>query len=171
MIFRTLVAVSAIAAAALFGLQPAAVADADAPPVGAVGVPDGPAPAWIVADADTRQVLAGRDVDVRHPPASTIKVLLALTALDELNLDATVVANEADTHVECSCIGIKPGRTYSTRQLLDALLLVSGNDAANTLADMLGGFDTAVSKMNAKAVALGASDTHAATPSGLDGPG
>ena len=44
-----------------------------------------------------------------------------------------------------------PGRTYTARQLLDALLLVSGNDAANTLADMLGGYDTAVAKMNAKA--------------------
>ena len=51
------------------------------------------------------------------------------------------------------------------------MLLVSGNDAANTLADMLGGFDAAVAKMNAKAAALGATDTHAATPSGLDGPG
>ncbi len=72
------------------------------------------------------------------------------------NLDATVVGNEADTHVECNCAGIKPGRTYTARQLLDAVLLVSGNDAANTLADMLGGFDAAVAKMNAKAAALGA---------------
>jgi D-alanyl-D-alanine carboxypeptidase (penicillin-binding protein 5/6) len=172
MILRKLATVSAIAATALFGLQPAvAPADSDAPPVGAVALPDGPAQAWIVADADTGQVLAGRDIDARHPPASTIKVLLALVALDELNLDATVIANEPDTHVECSCVGIKPGRTYSARQLLDALLLVSGNDAANTLADMLGGFDTAVAKMNAKATALSAPDTHAATPSGLDGPG
>jgi D-alanyl-D-alanine carboxypeptidase (penicillin-binding protein 5/6) len=94
-----------------------------------------------------------------------------LTALDELNLDSTIVADEADTRVECNCAGIKPGRTYTTRQLLNAVLLVSGNDAANTLADMLGGFGTAVAKMNAKAVALGAVDTHATTPSGLDGPG
>ena len=49
------------------------------------------------------------------------------------------------------------------------MLLASGNDAANTLADMVGGFDAAVAKMNAKAASLGAPDTHAATPSGLDG--
>ncbi|MBV8928948.1 MAG: D-alanyl-D-alanine carboxypeptidase [Mycobacteriaceae bacterium] len=169
---RKLLTVLAIALAAMFiGCSPAASADPDIQPAGSVPAPEGPAPAWIVADMDTGQVLAGRDVDVRHPPASTIKTLLALVTLDELSLDATVVANDADTQVECSCVGIKPGRTYTARELLDALLLVSGNDAANTLADMLGGFDTAVAKMNAKAVALGAPDTHAATPSGLDGPG
>src|ERR1700757_5236758 len=140
-------------------------------PVGSVPIPEGPAQTWIVADLDSGQVLAGRDQNVVHPPASTIKVLLALVALDQLNLDSTVVADAADTQVECNCVGIKPGRSYTAGQLLDAILLVSGNDAANTLADMLGGFDTAVSKMNAKAVALGAPDTHAATPSGLDGPG
>ena len=105
------------------------------------------------------------------PPASTIKVLLALVALDELNLNSTVVADVADTEVECNCVGIKPCRTYTARQLLDGLLLVSGNDAANTLAQMLGGPDAAVAKMNAKAASLGATNTHAATPSGLDGPG
>ena len=121
---------------------------------------------------DTGQVLAEREMNVAHPPASTIKTLLVLTALDELsNLDATVVGTEADTQVECSCVGIKPGRTYTARQLLDAVLLMSGNDAANALADMIGGYDTAVAKMNAKAAAIGALGTHASTPSGLDGPG
>jgi D-alanyl-D-alanine carboxypeptidase (penicillin-binding protein 5/6) len=121
---------------------------------------------------DTGQVLAGRDMDVAHPPASTIKTLLALTALEELSdLDAMVVGTAADTQVECNCAGVKPGGTYTARQLLDAVLLVSGNDAANALADMIGGYDTAVAKMNAKAASLGAVNTHASTPSGLDGPG
>ncbi len=53
---------------------------------------------------------------------------------------------------------------------LDAILLMSGNDAANALADMIGGYDTAVAKMNAKAAAIGAQSTRASTPSGLDGP-
>jgi len=140
-------------------------------PIGSVPIPDGPAQTWIVADLDSGQVLAGRDQDVAHPPASTIKVLLALVALDQLSLDSTVVADVSDTEVECNCVGIKPGRTYTARQLLDGLLLVSGNDAANTLAQMLGGQDVAVDKMNAKAASLGAVTTHAATPSGLDGPG
>jgi serine-type D-Ala-D-Ala carboxypeptidase (penicillin-binding protein 5/6) len=140
-------------------------------PVGSLPIPDGPAQTWVVADLDSGQVLAERDQNVPHPPASTIKVLLALVALDELSLDSTVVADAADTQVECNCVGIKPGRIYTARQLLDGLLLVSGNDAANTLAHMLGGAVAAVAKMDAKAASLGAVATHAATPSGLDGPG
>jgi serine-type D-Ala-D-Ala carboxypeptidase (penicillin-binding protein 5/6) len=156
---------------AVAGSPATATADPNIQAVGSAPIPDGPAPAWIVADMDSGQVLAGRDMYAAHPPASTIKTLLALTALDELSLDATVMANEADTRVECNCAGIKPGRTYTARQLLDAVLLVSGNDAANTLADMLGGYQSAVDKMNAKAAAIGATNTHATSPSGLDGPG
>ena len=169
---RFIAVITACLSLVLLSVVPIAAAEPDIQPVGNVPMPDGPAPAWIVADMDTGQVLAERDMNVAHPPASTIKTLLVLTALDELpNLDATVVGTEADTHVECSCVGIKPGRTYTARQLLDAVLLMSGNDAANALADMIGGYDTAVAKMNAKAAALGALGTHAATPSGLDGPG
>jgi len=160
-----------LALSLLFAAAGVSSADPSVQPAGSVPIPDGPAPAWIVADMDTGQVLAGRDMYAAHPPASTIKTLLALTALDELDLDSTVVASEADTHVECNCAGIEPGRTYTARQLLDAVLLVSGNDAANTLADMLGGFDTALAKMDAKAVRIGATNTRATSPSGLDGPG
>ncbi|MEI8083206.1 MAG: serine hydrolase [Actinomycetes bacterium] len=159
------------AAVVAVALAAPAHADPTIEPVGSTQIPDGPAPAWIVADMDTGQVLAGRDMYGAHPPASTIKALLPLTALDEVNLDATVVATAADTNVECNCAGVKAGRTYTARELLEATLLVSGNDAANTLADMLGGYDVAVDKMNAKAYSIGATDTHAASPSGLDGPG
>src|SRR5271165_3300479 len=135
---RTLLAAVA-AVLTLMGCATPARADVGVQPVGSVPIPDGPAQTWLVADLDSGQVLAERDENVQHPPASTIKVLLALAALDELSLDSTVVADEADSHVECNCVGMKAGRTYTARQLLDALLLVSGNDAANTLAHMLGG--------------------------------
>lgn len=162
----TLIAVTIVGGAA----TPAA-AEPSIQPVGSVPIPDGPAPAWIIADLDSGQVLAGRDMYGAHPPASTIKVLLALTALDELPLDSAVVATPASAQVECNCAGVKAGQTYTVRQLLEGALLVSGNDAANTLADMLGGYDIAVDKMNVKAAAIGATNTHATSPSGLDGPG
>jgi len=167
---RMLLAIVA-AAIAFIGCDTTAWADAGVQPAGSVPIPDGPAQTWLVADLDSGQVLAERDGNVPHPPASTIKVLLALVALDGLNLDSTVVADQADSQVECNCVGVKAGRTYTARQLLDALLLVSGNDAANTLAHMLGGQEAAVAKMDAKAASLGALNTHASTPSGLDGPG
>jgi D-alanyl-D-alanine carboxypeptidase (penicillin-binding protein 5/6) len=162
---------AAAAVFSLLGTSTTAGADAGVQPVGSVPIPDGPAQTWLVADLDSGQVLAARDENLRHPPASTIKVLLALVALDELNLDSTVVADAADSHVECNCVGVKAGRTYTARQLLDGLLLVSGNDAATTLAHMLGGPEATVAKMDAKAASLGAVNTHASTPSGLDGPG
>jgi D-alanyl-D-alanine carboxypeptidase (penicillin-binding protein 5/6) len=170
---RTALAASIALVVSAVGITAASPASADpsVQPIGSMPIPEGPAPSWIVADLDTGQVLAGREMYAAHPPASTIKTLLALTALDELNLDSTVVATPADTHVECNCAGVKAGNTYTARQLLDAILLVSGNDAANALADMLGGYDVAVDKMNAKAVAIGATNTHATSPSGLDGPG
>jgi len=140
-------------------------------PLGSVPIPDGPAQAWLIADMDSGAVLASRDGYGRYAPASTIKVLLATVVLAELPLEATTVAEEADTRVECNCAGVAPGRTYTVRQLLEGLLLVSGNDAANTLATMLGGREAAVAKMNAKAVQLGAHATVAGSPSGLDGPG
>ncbi len=140
-------------------------------PAGSMPVPDGPAQAWVVADLDTGQILAGRNEYAAHAPASTIKVLLAQVVLDELPLDATIVADEADTRVECNCAGVAPGQVYTARQLLEGLLLVSGNDAANTLARMLGGQDAAVLKMNSKAAMLGAYGTNVGSPSGLDGPG
>jgi D-alanyl-D-alanine carboxypeptidase (penicillin-binding protein 5/6) len=163
--------IALVVSAVGIGAASPAAADPSIQPIGSMPIPEGPAPAWIVADLDTGQVLAGQEMYAAHPPASTIKTLLALTALDELNLDSTVVATPADTYVECNCAGVKAGNTYTARQLLDAVLLVSGNDAANALADMLGGYDVAVNKMNAKAVAIGATNTHATSPSGLDGPG
>lgn len=164
-LFAILLAALSIVAA------PAAVADIDIQPVGSVPIPAGPAEAWIVADMDTGQVLAGRNDNTRYAPASTIKTLLAQVVLDEVPLESTVVADEADTRVECNCAGVAPGQVYTARQLLEALLLVSGNDAANTLARTLGGMDTAVAKMNAKAAVLGAHGTNVVTPSGLDAPG
>jgi serine-type D-Ala-D-Ala carboxypeptidase (penicillin-binding protein 5/6) len=136
-----------------------------------VAIAEGPAQTWVLADLDSGRILASRNPYEPHAPASTIKALLAIVVLDQLPLNAVIVASEANTDVECSCAGVKAGRAYTVRQLLDGLMLVSGNDAANTLADGLGGYRVAVAKMNAKAAAVGARSTRAASPSGLDGPG
>mgnify|MGYP003610528654 CR=1 FL=1 len=137
----------------------------------AVAAPAGPAPVWLVADMVSGRILGAHDAYGQHAPASTIKPLLAMVVMDQVNPDAAMRATSADTDVECTCVGIKPGAVYTARQLLDALLMVSGNDAANALADMVGGYQTAIQKMNAKAAQIGAVATHAGSPSGLDGPG
>ena len=145
--------------------EPAAQAD------GAAAPPDGPAQAWLLADLDSGRILASKDPYAQHAPASTIKPLLAMVVLDNLRPDNFARANKSHTEVECSCVGLTPGQAYTTRQLLEALLMVSGNDAANMLADMLGGQRAAVAAMNRKAALVGATNTRASSPSGLDGPG
>jgi len=163
---RVAVAVWSIAAIA----TPLAAAEPDGQPA-AVSAPAGPAQAWLVADMVSGRILAEKDAYAQHAPASTIKALLAMVVLDQLSPDAAVRATPSSTDVECSCVGLVPGAVYTTRQLLDALLMVSGNDAANLLGEMLGGPQAAVAKMNAKAVQVGARNTRAGSPSGLDGPG
>lgn len=138
---------------------------------GAVTAPDGPARAWLIADMDTGHILAGKDPHASYAPASTIKVLLAMVVLDHLAPGAAVRANANHTRVECSCVGLVPGQVYTVRQLLEGLLMVSGNDAANLLGDLLGGYRAAITRMTAKAQSVGARNTRALSPSGLDGPG
>jgi D-alanyl-D-alanine carboxypeptidase (penicillin-binding protein 5/6) len=168
---RKLLAALTITLSAAMAVVPVASAEPGIEPSGAVMLPDGPAQAWLLADLDSGRILASRNPYEPHAPASTIKALLAMVVLDQLPLNAVIVASPANTQVECSCAGVKAGRAYTVRQLLDGLMLVSGNDAANTLADGLGGYRVAVAKMNAKAAALGARNTRASSPSGLDGPG
>lgn len=150
---------------------PTAVPVAAAEPNPQAALPAGPAPVWLVADLISGRILGGLDPYGGHAPASTIKALLAMVVLDQIAPNAAARATEAHTDVECSCVGLVPGQVYTARNLLDALLMVSGNDAANMLADMLGGYQIAIAKMNAKAAQVGARSTRAASPSGLDGPG
>jgi len=141
-------------------------------PEGAPALPDGiSATSWLLADAATGEVLAAKDPHARHRPASTIKLLTALLVADRLPPDKIVVATEADAAQEGSKAGIGPGGSYTVRQLLAGLLLVSGNDAAHALAEQLGGIPATITQLNELAAELGAHDTRAATPSGLDGPG
>lgn len=152
-------------------LAAAAPAVADPAQPSAIAPPAGPAPAWLVADTVSGRILGAQDAYQPLAPASTIKALLAMVVFDQLGMDSSARATAAEIDVECSCVGLVPGQVYTARQLLDALLIVSGNDAANMLADMLGGTPAAVAKMNAKAAAVGARSTRAGSPSGLDGPG
>lgn len=141
------------------------------PPGAPAPPPEVTAASWLLADLDTGEVLAAHEPHARHRPASTIKVLTALTALRELRLDDTIVATQEDADQEGSRVGLAPGATYTVREVLTGLVLRSGNDAAHALAMKLGGIEVTVDKMNALAESLGALDTRAATPSGLDGPG
>ncbi|MEV0678746.1 D-alanyl-D-alanine carboxypeptidase family protein [Actinosynnema sp. NPDC050436] len=141
-------------------------------PADAPKLPDGlTAAGWVLADLDSGAVLAGQDPHGRQRPASVIKVLLAAVVVAELPADAKVVATAEDTAQECTCVGLREGAEYTVDQLLQVLMMVSGNDVAHALARKLGGVPAALAKMNARAAEWGALDTRAASPSGLDAPG
>ncbi|OZF41473.1 penicillin-binding protein [Rhodococcus sp. 14-2483-1-1] len=141
-------------------------------PDGAPPVPaDISATGFVVADMDSGAVLAAKDPHGRYRPASTIKTLLALVALDELNPNTQITATAEDAEAEGSAVGIGKNGVYTNLQLMQGLVMASGNDAAHALSTQLGGDAATVDKMNAKAAELGALDTRTATPSGLDGPG
>jgi len=141
-------------------------------PDGAPPVPkDISATAWVIADLDTGRVLAAKDPHGRYRPASTLKTLLAAFALPKLDLNQVILGTQDDANADGTRVGIGVGGRYTNEQLLHALLMCSGNDAAHAIATELGGVDSTVEQMNETAKQLQALDTRAATPSGLDGPG
>jgi D-alanyl-D-alanine carboxypeptidase (penicillin-binding protein 5/6) len=103
------------------------------------------------------------------------KLLLAQTALPELDPGRVVEATAQDVALPpgSSAVGLLVGGHYPVSTLWYGLLLESGNDAANALARVAGGdggVPATMAAMNAQAHRLGAEDTHAVTPSGLDAP-
>ena len=136
---------------------------------GAPPLPTGiAASAWLVADAGSGEVLAARDPHGRYYPASTLKALTLLTLAPRLDPALVVPATAEDEQVEGSRVGLVVGGSYPVSLLLQALMLQSGNDAANALARAAGGTEATVAAMNQTAAGLGAYDTVAGTPSGLD---
>ena len=129
------------------------------------------ADAWLVADLDSGAVIAAKDPHGRHRPASIIKVLVAMAAINALPLNKSVEGTDEDAAAEGTKVGVNAGGVFTVNQLLHGLLMHSGNDAAHALAMQLGGMQQAVEKINVLAAKLGGQDTRVATPSGLDGPG
>jgi D-alanyl-D-alanine carboxypeptidase (penicillin-binding protein 5/6) len=142
------------------------------------GTPPPPATAattWVVADLDSGDVVAACGAHVRRRPASVQKLLLAATALPLMPPDQVVVATAEDVALpsDSSAVGLLVGGLYPVSTLWYGLLLQSGNDTANALARTAGGaggIAATVAAMNAEAYRLGAEDTHASNPHGLDEP-
>ena len=134
------------------------------------------AKSWVVADLDSGAVLGACAPHAFGPPASVQKLLLAETVMPKLDPTQVITITPTDLDFEpgSSAVGLVLGGQYTVETLWLGLFLNSGNDCAQTLA-RLGGGDRGVpgtiGDMNTEARRLGALDTHAATPSGLDGPG
>ena len=146
------------------------------PVIGVTSAPSGvKAKGAMLADADTGQILWGRDVGTERPMASVTKVMTALLVLESGNLGREIaVPAAADSYAWKNggeSAGLHPGDVLTAQELLAALLLPSGADAAYTLANAYGpGMNAFIARMNATAAQLGMKDTHFTSPDGLPYP-
>lgn len=122
----------------------------------------------VLMNPATGEVLFAKEPHLRLPPASTTKVLTALVALERLDPNARVLVSAQAAGAPPSRIGLRPGDAALTQDLLYGLLLKSGNDAAETLAEAAGGSVPGFAElMNAKAWQIGARNSHFMNPHGL----
>ncbi|HLG74682.1 MAG TPA: D-alanyl-D-alanine carboxypeptidase family protein [Chloroflexota bacterium] len=142
---------------------------ADVPAISAQGV--------IVLDRDSQQIMYAKDIDTRRPPASIMKLVTAMVSLDLAKPSQSLVVSASAANMEPNRMGLTAGETITVQDLLYGLLLDSGNDAAEELAEGLGGAgagpsangrDAFLQKMNEKAAGLGLKNTHFVDPAGLD---
>ncbi|HUB37916.1 MAG TPA: serine hydrolase [Streptosporangiaceae bacterium] len=128
-----------------------------------------------LADTGTMQLLWGRQLNTERPIGSITKVMTALLVIEagdlnrKIRIPKAVIAYVAKYQGESA--GLHPGDVLTARQLLEALLLQSGCDAAYVLATAYGpGMPAFLAKMNAQAAQLGMRHTHFTSPDGLPYP-
>lgn len=122
----------------------------------------------IVLDQKTGQVLYAHNPNTRRQPASTIKVLTALLALQSLDDAELVPVSRHAARMPRSKIYIQPGKEYKAGELIDAVLLRSANDASVAVAEKIAGSEIAFAKkMTALAHSFGAKNTVCKTANGL----
>lgn len=182
---RALAAPAALVTAAVLVSAPGAAVAAVRAPIGgaqlggkglilnpASGVTKPPkvsASAYVIADADTGQILAAKDPHGLYRPASTLKILTSITLIPRLDPDKKIKPSWTACNTEGSRVGLVPKMTYKISDLFRGMLMVSGNDAAVSLAQQPpGGLPTTLKWMNAEAKRLQGYDTVAKTPNGLD---
>jgi D-alanyl-D-alanine carboxypeptidase len=141
-------------------------------PVNITGIFPGPevtATGVVVLDIDSGVYLYKRNETVELSPASTTKLLTALVALDNYNLDDVVTIKPMN--IDGQVMGLIPGEKITVENLLYGALIYSGNDAAWALSDYYpGGEPKFVDAMNEKAKELHLIHSHFTNPVGFDDP-
>ena len=140
-------------------LRPVAAEEADLPVS---------AKSFVIMDAKTGQILLSCNPQLFCPPASTLKIMTAMSVVEHLKLDDKVPVSAYAASAPPSKIKIKAGETYTVRELLYALLLSSANDAARALAERVSGCEEAFARQLTREVRKwGAYRTTLATANGL----
>lgn len=135
-------------------------------------LPEVTADAWIIYDATSEVVLAGKDIDTARAMASVTKAMTALVVRDHAGLDELTRVSAVAADIGEAEVGLFAGERWSVEDLLYAIMVRSGNDAAIVLAEHVGGQVAGfVELMNARAAEMGLENTSFANPHGLDAEG
>lgn len=127
---------------------------------------------YILSEKNSNYVLAENNSHTRLPIASTTKIMTAIIALENYNLDDIIEISANAAAQIGSDVYLQSGEKMTVKNILYALLVRSGNDAAMALAEyMNGGSEAFIKKMNDKAKFLGMNDTEYKDPAGLDDTG
>lgn len=138
-------------------------------PSGEPAPPNVTATAAILIDAESGEILFSRNANARLPMASTTKIMTAIVVLETLDPKAKVKVSANAVSVIGSKASLAQGEVLTVNDLLHALLIISGNDAAVALAEAAGGSVAGfVDMMNAKAKELGLKNTHFMNPHGVN---
>jgi len=132
--------------------------------------PDISAKSALIYDTTSRKVLYSKNPQEKLPMASLTKIMTAVIALENKRRDDAYMVTEKDLVGEDS-MGLSSGETLTLSDLLYGLILNSGNDAAEVLAQNFPGRDFFIKAMNDKVKSLGLSDTNFTNPTGLEGDG
>ncbi len=134
------------------------------------------APAAILIEAGSGQVLFEKNSHERRPPASVTKIMTMLLTMEavengQIALEDMVTCSEFAASMGGSQVYLEPGEQMSVRDMLKAVAVASGNDAAVALAEHIAGsVEAFVVLMNQRAEELGMADTHFVNCNGLDAP-
>ncbi len=139
--------------------------------VTATAAPSTSASASILIEADTGNVILENNADEVLPMASTTKIMTALIAIENRELDSEVIVSPNAVGIEGSSVYLSANEKLTMGDLVYALMLESANDAATAIAIEIGGsINGFAALMNARAEALGCMHTHFTNPHGLDDP-
>ena len=123
----------------------------------------------ILVNADTGEVLFAKNEFLAHANASTTKIMTCILALEKSNLKDKVKVSANAASQEPTKLYMKEGQIFRMKDLLYSLMLPSHNDTAVAIGEHISGSTKRfVNLMNRKAKALGCTNTHFATPNGLD---
>jgi D-alanyl-D-alanine carboxypeptidase (penicillin-binding protein 5/6) len=126
---------------------------------------------FLIKDLKTNKILFSKEINKKIKPASLTKILTTIIALEEKTSSNEIVTITKEmVNVKPTIVGLKVGEKYYLIDLIQAMMIKSANDAANSVALYLGddNLKTFLKKMNKKAIQIGMKDSNFENPCGFD---